>query len=58
METQNEIGMTAADVIKALQQDAPTTKVTVAAAGRHVVPVTDVRVMGYTDGVAVILTDD
>lgn len=51
-------GMTAADVIKILQQVAPDTRVTIATAERNGIPVEDVRVMGYCDGFAVIVAMD
>lgn len=51
-------GMTAGEIIKALQQVAPTTRVTVNTAEGNTVPVESVRVMGYTDGVAVIVTEE
>lgn len=57
-EAEHSTGMTAAEVIKALQQVAPTTRVTVTTADRNGVPVEAVRVMGYTDGVAVIVTEE
>lgn len=51
-------GMTAGELIKALQQVAPTTRVTVNTAAGNGVPVEAVRVMGYTDGIAVIVTEE
>lgn len=51
-------GMTAAEVIRALQQVGPETRVTIATAEGSSAPVGDVRTMGYSGGFAVIVAID